>query len=295
MPDLDWNLIRSFVGVAEAGSLSAAARRLGVSQPTLGRHVGELESSLGVVLFRRGRAGYELTESGLALYERARPMGEQAAAFQRLATGSVERIAGTVRIAASEIVAAYVLPAMLARFGRAEPDIEIEIVASNAVENLLRRDADIAIRMVEPAQLDLVARRIADIPIVACAATAYLDRRGRPRTLEEALDHDLIGMDRSADMIDGFRAHGLEIGRAAFRLRCDSHAVLWEAVRAGNGLGFAQAPLVAADPLVEPLLPDLVLPRLPMWLAMHRDVRTSRRIRRTADFLHEELKRYAAG
>lgn len=291
---LDWNLVRSFVAVAETGSLSAAARRLAASQPTLGRHVGELEAALGVVLFRRGRRGYALTESGAALYERARQMNEHAAAFQRLAAGSSERIAGTVRIAASEVVSAYVLPPMLERLGEAEPEIEVEVVASNLVENLLRRDADIAIRMVEPTQLDLVARKVADIALTACAATAYLERRGRPHQPEELAAHDLVGFDRGIELIDGFRALGVEIGRHAFRFRTDNQIVYWEAVRAGNGIGFGQKPLVDREALVEPLLPGLRLPVLPMWLAMHRDVRTNPRLRRVADFLFAELAAYSA-
>lgn len=150
--EIDWNLIKSFVTVAETGSLSAAARKLAASQPTLGRHIAELEQALGVTLFRRGRRGYALTEAGSTLYERGRAVSEQASAFSLLALGSVEAIEGTVRIAASEVVAAYVLPEMTARLGAEEPCIEVEIVASNQVENLLRRDADIAIRMVKPAQ-----------------------------------------------------------------------------------------------------------------------------------------------
>jgi DNA-binding transcriptional LysR family regulator len=295
MTELDWNLIRSFVTVAETGSLSAAARKIAASQPTLGRHVAELEQQLGVTLFRRGRRGYVLTDAGSLLYERGRAVSERAAAFSLLALGSVETIEGTVRIAASEVVAAHVLPDMMARLGMEEPGIEVEIVASNLVENLLRRDADIAIRMVEPAQNELVARKVTNIPLVACAATAYLDRRGRPRAIADLAGHDLIGFDRSDDIIDGFARFDLALRRHDFRFRTDNQIVMWQALRAGNGIGFAQAPLAASDPLVETLLPDIRLPDLPVWLAMHRDVRTSLRIRRVADFLHEELRRYAAG
>lgn len=292
--DLDWNLIRSFVAVAESGSLSAAARRLSTSQPTLGRHIAELEAALGVVLFRRGRTGYELTDSGAALLERGREVGAQAAAFSRLALGAAEDIAGTVRVAASEIVAAYVLPPILARFGLEEPGVQVELVASNHVENLLRRDADIAVRMVEPSQNELVARKVADLPLVACAAKTYLDRRGRPQRPEDLLSHDLVGYDRDDDIIRGFGGLGVAVDRHAFRLRTDNQIVLWEALKAGNGIGFAQQSLAAREPLVEMLLPGLLLPDLPMWLAMHRDIRTSPRIRRVADFLFAELKSYAA-
>ncbi|QDZ00067.1 LysR family transcriptional regulator [Nitratireductor mangrovi] len=295
MTELDWNLIRSFATVAETGSLSAAARTLSSSQPTLGRHIAELERRLGVTLFRRGRGGYALTDKGEALLGRALAMREHAAGFSRLALGAVEHVSGTVRIAASEVMSAYALPAILADLAAEEPGIEVEIVASNQVENLLRRDADIAVRMVEPTQLDLVARKVADIPLVACAAVSYLDRRGRLSGQEDLPAHDLVGFDRDDSIIDGFAQFGLDVDRHAFRFRTDNQIVYWQAILAGNGIGFFQEPLVANEPLVEALLPDLRLPALPMWLAMHRDVRTSARVRRTADFLHERLTRYVAG
>jgi len=295
MPDLDWNLIKSFVTVAESGSLSAAARRLASSQPTLGRHIAELEQALGVTLFRRGRRGYALTEAGSTLYERGKMVSEQASAFSLLALGSTEAIEGTVRIAASEVVAAYVLPEITARLGMEEPGIEVEVVASNQVENLMRRDADIAIRMIRPVQNELVARKVADVPLRACAAKSYLNRRGRPREPTDLVDHALIGFDRSDEIIRGFAEFGVPLNRSSFRFRSDNQIVLWEALRTGNGIGFGQEPLIDRDPLMEMLLPDLPLPSLPVWLAMHRDVRSSVRIRRVADFLHEELKRYSAG
>ncbi|WP_095089431.1 LysR family transcriptional regulator [Mesorhizobium sophorae] len=295
MNEIDWNLIKSFVTVAETGSLSAAARKLSASQPTLGRHIAELEQALDITLFRRGRRGYELTEAGSTLFERGKAVSEQASAFSLLALGSVEAIEGTVRIAASEVVAAYVLPEITARLGIEEPGIEVEIVASNQVENLLRRDADIAIRMVKPGQNELLARKVCDIRLCACAAKSYLDRRGRPLKSADLVEHALVGFDRSDEMIRGFTQHGIPVTRNSFRFRADNQIVLWEAVRAGNGIGLGQEPLADSDPLMEKVLPGLPLPVLPVWLAMHRDVRTSVRIRRVADFLYEELKRYSAG
>lgn len=289
----DWSLIRSFHAVAETGSLSAAARRLAMSQPSLGRHIQALEAELGITLFQRGRRGYALSEEGARLFARASEMNAAADGFARLATGSGEALAGTVRVSASEIVAAYVLPQVLAPLRRAETAIEIEIVASNTVENLLRRDADIAIRMVEPSQLDLVARKIADLPLCACASLEYLDRRSRPETPEDLIDHDLVGYDRGLDLIAGFRGFGVEIDRHAFGVRTDSQIVFWELVKAGLGIGFAQRGLVRRTDGVEIILDGMTLPVLPMWLAMHRDVRTSPRIRRVADHLHESLKTYA--
>ncbi len=295
MAELDWNLIKSFVAVAETGSLSAAARRLDASQPTLGRHVSELEQALGVTLFRRGRRGYQLTEAGAVLFERGKAVSDEAAAFSMLALGSVEAIEGTVRLAASDVVAAYVLPDIVARLSVEEPGIEIEIVASNQVENLLRRDADIAVRMVRPAQNELVARKVTDIALCLAATPAYLDRHGRPRSPADLPGHRLIGFDRSDEIVRGFAAFGLPVSRSTFRMRTDNQIVLWQAVRAGVGIGIGQEPLARRDPGVEIVLPGLPLPVLPVWLAMHRDVRTGIRIRRVADFLYEELKCYSAG
>ena len=295
MADLDWNLIRSFIAVAETGSLSAAARRLTASQPTLGRHVAELEQALGVVLFRRGRRGYELTEQGIALFERAQAVGEAANAFARLAAGATEQVAGSVRIAASEVVSAYVLPPIMARLGLEEPAIEVEIVASNQVENLLRRDADIAVRMVAPAQQDLVARKIADLPLVACAARSYLDRRGRPEKPEDMFAHDVIGYDRASRHHPGLRRAGLQCRspRISISNRQSDRLLGGDPGRQRHRLRAAPARR-ARSRWSRRSCPGSRCPSLPMWLAMHRDVRTSARVRRVADFLFAELKRYAA-
>lgn len=295
MHEPDWTLIRSFIAIAETGSLSAASRLLGLTQPTLGRHLDELEQLLGLQLVRRAPRGCALTDKGAALAERAVPMREAAAAFARLAEGSAAAMTGTVRIAASQVMATYALPEMLARLRQAEPGIEIELVASDRIENLLRRDADIAVRMVRPAQGGLVARHVADLALTACAATAYLDRRGRPRAPEELVGHDLVGQDRGTDIVDGAHAMGLAVSRQDFTFRTDSPAVAWQAVRAGLGIGFAQASLVARDNEVEAILPSLPLPALPVWLAVHEDLKDVPRIRRVLAFLGGELKRYASG
>jgi DNA-binding transcriptional LysR family regulator len=290
----DWNLIRSFLSVARTGSLSAAARALNTTQPTIGRHINELEASLDVILFQRGRDGFQLTDKGLALYERAEPMLGAATAFGRLAAGSINKIAGTVRITASEVVSAYVLPAILAELAIAEPDIEIELVGSNLLGNLLARDADIAVRMVRPTQNDLVMRHVADLPLAMCASKAYFERSGRPQVPQDLAEHRLIGWDRSDDIIKGFAQFGVNVDRHAFHFRSDNQIVLWEAIKAGLGIGFAQRMLVAREADVEQVLPDLPLPSLPMWLTIHEDLRTSARIRRVLDFLHPALKRYAS-
>lgn len=294
MSDFDWNLIRSFVAVGETGSLSAAARRLASSQPTIGRHIDELERALGIKLFVRGRRGYDLTAEGAGLLARGQAATQAMTAVSLDAAGRDTRLAGTVRVAASQVIAAMVLPAIAAELGREEPDIELEIVASDRVENLLRRDADIAIRMVRPAQSELIAKKLGDIALALCAARAYLDRRGRPQTLSELLTHDLIGFDRSDLILQGMAGIGISVERRAFRFRTDDQVVYWQALRAGNGIGFAQTPLIEADPDVERLLPEIVAPPLPVWLATHRDLRAAPRIRRVLDFLEAGLRRHIA-
>ncbi len=293
MPDFDWTLIRSFLAVAETGSLSAAARQLRASQPTLGRHVAELERDLGVTLFRRGLGGYDLTDAGLSLHAHAASVREAVDRFALQAAGREEHMAGTVRITASEVMATLVLPQMLARFAIEEPAIEIELVGTNAVDNLLRRDADIAIRMVNPSQEELVARKAAEIPLSMCAHEAYLGRRGIPQSPWDLLNHQLIGQDRADDFIRGFRQFGAQIDRHAFSFRTDNQVVMWQAILAGVGIGIAQQPLIAREAKLKTFLPELPLPRLPVWVTMHKDVRLSPRIRRTADYLHAALSAFA--
>lgn len=293
MADFDWTLIRSFLAVAETGSLSAAARQLRASQPTLGRHVAELERDLGVTLFRRGLGGYELTDAGLSLHAHALSVREAIDRFALQATGREERMSGTVRITASEVMATLVLPEVLARFAIDEPAIEIELVGTNAVDNLLRRDADIAIRMVNPSQEELVARKVADIALSMCAHEAYLARHGTPQSPLDLLNHRLIGQDRADDFIRGFRQFGAVIDRHAFGFRTDNQVVMWQAILAGVGIGIAQQPLIAREAKLQTFLPELPLPVLPVWVAMHKDVRLSPRIRRTADYLHAALSAFA--
>lgn len=292
--DFDWNLVRSFVAVGETGTLSAAARQLRSSQPTVGRHIDELETALGQKLFLRGRRGYELTEQGAALMARGQAAATEMDALARQAAGADRHMAGPVRIAASEVMSAFVLPEILARLAAEEPLIEIELVASDRVENLLRRDADIALRMVRPAQKELVAKKIADIPLTFAASSSYLDRKGRPQSLADLTGHDLIGFDRSDAIVKGFAAMGLTLGASAFRLRTDNQIVYFNALCAGMGIGLAQAQLVARTPALEAFLPDVPLPSLPLWIAMHRDVKASPRIRRVADALEAGLRAYVS-
>ncbi len=285
----DWTLWRSYEAVVDEGSLSGAARRLGLSQPTLGRHVEALETTLGLTLFERTLKGLKPTEAGLRLYEPVRAAREALAEARAIAEGQSAELSGSVRITASDVFSHYVLPALLAPIRIAYPDVALEIVPTDSVENLLLREADIAIRMIRPTQLDLVTRHITDLALVCCAHESYLARRGRPATPADLVGHDLIGLDRSDAIIAGARAMGLEVTRGDFVLRTDSQTLGWQLLTAGLGIGFAQENLVNSTPGMQALLPEIRIPPLEIWLTTHRELFTSRRIRAIYDALSEAL------
>jgi DNA-binding transcriptional LysR family regulator len=287
----DWSLVRSFLAVLEKGSLLAASRHLQLSQPTIGRHVAELESQLGLVLFDRNGRGLLPTEAAYHLAESARIMQSGADQLARNVMGADLGASGTVRITASQPVSCYVLPPLLAQMRLSLPDIQVELVASNEVSNLLRREADIAVRMVQPEQASIIARRVGKVTLRACAHQDYLRRRGVPRQPNDLLAHDLIGGDRNDDTLKGFAAQGLVVGREQFAFRADDLIVVWQAVRAGLGVGFVSEHLIRSDPAVIPVLPKLKIEPLPVWLAVHKEIRTSKRIRAVYDFLADALPR----
>ena len=285
----DWNLIKSFLAVLEAGTLLGAAEKTDMSQPTLGRHISELEAATGLTLFVRGRAGMAPTQNALALAEEARTMQAGAAAFAMTAAGRDARIEGTVRITASEVVSTYLLPGILAALLDAEPAIEIELVATNAVENLLARDADIALRMVRPTQNDLIARKLNDIAMGAFAHRDYLDEYGIPQTIAELQDHRLVGYDRT-DLIErGMERLGVQFRRSLFRLRTDHQVAYWEMVKAGAGIGFGPIYSARNSPELVRVMPELDIESLPCWLASHQELRHSPKVRRVFEFLAERI------
>ncbi len=285
----DWDALRVFAAAADAGSVSGAARALGVSQPTASRQIQSLEQKLGTLLFQRTSRGLILTETALALLDDARAMSEAADRLALAAAGRVESVAGVVRITASEIVATYRLPAILAALRDAEPEIELEIVASNATENLLQREADIAVRMYRPTQADVISRHVGDVDIGVYAAERYLRTHGCPTTADALLEHHVVGYDRDDAMIRGFEAFGVEVSRSFFPVRADDQVVAWQMVIEGLGIGFMQVRVGDAEPRVRRVLHELALPSLPIWLTSHAELKTNRRIRRVYDWLADSL------
>jgi DNA-binding transcriptional LysR family regulator len=284
----DWNLYRSFLAVVRARSLCQAARHLDLTQPTVGRHIETLEQTLGVALFTRSPSGLAPTSAALDLIQHAETIEAAAEALVRAASGERAEEHGTVRVTASEVIGAEALPSMLASFRQRWPRIDVELALSNRTHDLLRREADIAVRHIRPAQESLVSRRIGTIAIGLYAHRRYIQLHGFPKTLEEAFEHTLIGWDqdqhatRLAASVPG-------LGRDRFALRSDSDLAQLAMVRAGLGIGACQVPIANRDPELTPVLADIIRFDLDVWLAMHQDLRASRRVRLLFDHLAATL------
>lgn len=285
---IDWNLLKSFYLVADLGSLTRAATALGASQPTLSRQIAELEAMVGASLFERVARGLSLTTAGKALLEPASRMLAAAQAASVAATAQ-QQASGTVRITASEIMSAYVLPAIVAGLRSAHPHIQIELVASNELDNLLAREADIAIRMVRPEQAGLITRKIAEYPLGFYAHRDYVARRGLPASLDQWRNHDWVGLDHSNQLIEGFRQAGFSVDKGFFAFRCDNQVVGWQAVLAGVGIGITLQRVAQQYPHLTQVLEQQPLPQLPVWLTAHRELRDAPRIRVVFDFLAQAL------
>ncbi len=288
---LDWNLQRSFLGVLRNGSLSAAARALGLTQPALGRHIGALETTLGIKLFVRAQHGLVPTQAALDVVTHAEAMESAAQAFVRSASGEANELRGAVRLTASNIIGAEVLPAILRDFRERHPRIAIELVLSNKNHDLSRRDADIAVRMVRPTQKALVVRRLGMVRIGLYARRDYLARHGAPRSVHDFGHHAIIGFDHNMQSQRWFGS-GLAVSRDLFALRTDDDLAQLNALRAGFGIGGCQAGIAERDPDLVPILPAVLGFKLEMWLAMHESLRDSRRVRLLFDHLSAALKAY---
>jgi DNA-binding transcriptional LysR family regulator len=291
----DWALWRSFSAVVANGSLSAAARELGISQPTVGRHIETLEADLGLTLFERTLSGLKPNVTALRLYEPVAQAQASLAEAAIMAEGAQAEYGGTVRITASAVISNYALPGLLVPIRERYPNIALETVPSDSAENLLLREADIAIRMFRPTQLELVTRHLGNLPIVPAAHQSYLDRRGTPRAIPDLYSHDLIGLDRSDLIIVHAQRIGLPLRREHFSIRSDDQPQLWELMKAGLGIGFAQASLIRRTPGMVALPLDLSIPPLEVWLTTHRELFTSHRIRAIYDALAEGLVAYING
>jgi len=287
--DIGWELYRSFLSVIKEGSLSGAARALGIAQPTVGRHIAALERSLALPLFTRSQTGLRPTEAALALQPHAQAMHAQAHALLRTAEGHGAGVRGTVRVSASEVVGVEVLPPIISRLQSAYPELRIELVVTNRIQNLLRREADLAVRMAKPEQGQLIARRVGQVELGLHARREYLAQHGTPRSLAALAAHRLIGFDEETPFLRAAARAWPAWRREAFAFRCDSDVAQLAMIRAGGGIGFCQVALARRDPRLVRVLQRQVRLPLETWVTMHEDLRGSNRCRVTFDALVQGL------
>ncbi|WP_025661732.1 LysR family transcriptional regulator [Rhizobium sp. IBUN] len=291
----DWHFYRTLLAVLEHGSLSAAARDLGLTQPTVGRHIDALENSIGSQLFVRSPNGLLPTDAALELKPYAQTLAATSAALLRTASGHRDQVAGTVRISASEVIGVEVLPPILAPLMAAHPDLNIELSASDAIEDLLNREADIAVRMAEPTQDQLVGRRIGEIPLGFHAHRRYLAQHGAPLGMADLARHRLVGFDRQTAYIRTMMARFPLPDNLVFAFKSDNPLAQISAIRAGLGIGICQMGIAAQDPDLLPVLPELFRIPLDTWVVMHEGIKTARRYRVTFDALVDGLLNYTKG
>lgn len=283
--NFDWNQIRAFLATVEEGSFSAAARALGSTQPTLSRQITALESELGVTLFQRGRRSMSLTTAGTELVDHVRAMADAATRVSLVASGQSLAADGLVTITATSFTAARFLPLVVKALSEEAPGIEIEIIASNDVRDLNKREADIALRHSRPDHPDLIARQIDETPAFLYAARGWLDTHGRPKSLSDLTGLSFIGFDQPARVVAEFAERGLPISRQDVRYRCNTAEVILELVRAG--LGLSVLPTFVADDYdeLEAVLTDDFSVTVPTWLVTHSELRTSSRVRIVFDVI----------
>lgn len=292
--NIGWELYRSFLAVLTHGSLSAAARALGITQPTVGRHIAELEASFKQTLFTRSRTGLMPTEAALTLRSYAEAMHSNAAALERALAGQGQTTGGTVRITASEVIAVEVLPPALAQLRQAHPQLTIELVATNRVQDLLQREADIAVRMTAPKQEQLIARSVGHVNIGLHARADYLQQFGTPALPADLARHTVIGFDTETPFLRAASKRVPGWGREGFSLRCDSDLAQLALIRAGAGIGFCQSAVARRDASLVPVLPEHLTFQLDAWVTMHEDLRNSPRCKVVFDALVQCLLAHTA-
>lgn len=289
MNELDWNQLKAFLATAEAGSLSAAARKLGLTQPTLSRQVAAIEKRMGVTLFERVGKAMALTTTGLELLEHARAMGAAAEALALTATGRSQAVGGVVSVSATDAVAAYLVPPLVRRLREQDPGIAVEVIASNALSDLLRREADIAIRHVKPEQPELIARLVREASAHFYASDEWVQLNGHPRSAEDAVNLPFVGGERNGPYLGYLQQHGLPVSEANFSCFAEHSVANWALVRAGMGIGAMMDEIARQTPGVVRVLDDVPPVKFPIWLVSHRELRTSRRIRVVFEALAQGL------
>jgi DNA-binding transcriptional LysR family regulator len=292
---LSWDFYRTFLDVLREGSLSGAARSLGITQPTVGRHVDALEKALGYALFIRTQQGLSATQEALALRPYAEALESTSTALLRAASSQGAGVRGTIRITASDVITVEILPPIITELHAAYPELTIELMSSNRIEDLLQREADIAVRMQRPSQGVLIARRIGDVELGMYAHKDYLARRGKPARIDDLAGHALIGFDKETAFIRSMKTQLPEVRRELLALRTDSDLASLAMLRAGFGIGYCQVGLARQNPELVRLFPKRISLKLDTWLAMHEDLRDNPSCKVAFAALAKGLEKYVRG
>ena len=287
--DFDWNGAKAFLLAAEKGSFTAAAKSLKVTHSTLSRQVSALEDRLGVVLFERTSKGPVLTENGEALVKFARQMSTAAEQLSLIATSKSEVVAGRVRISAPEVFALRTLPKFAKSLMQKHPGLEIEIISTDYTPNLLNRETDIAVLAVRPENTELIARRLRTVRTFLYGAKDYLNKVGRPEDKHALSQANFVGYGADNPILKAYFADVLNFRSSSYHAMSESSLIRWEMVKQGLGLGVMLDEVGDAEPDLERVLPDATERRYDIWLAVHRELRTSKKLQVTFDYLVELL------
>jgi len=285
----DWNQARSFLAVAEEGSLSAAAAALKLTQPTITRQLAALEEDLKVMLLERTGRTVSLTPAGLDLLEHVRAMAEGANMMSLAASGQSQDIEGKVRVTASEMIAVYLLPDILDRLSQMAPDLQLEIAADNSVRDLLLREADIAIRHMRPEQPNLIAKLVCDHTMRFYAVEDYITRYGPPQQTGDMSAHQFVSFGDFERIVGYLKLVRLDLSQRNFRYASNSQLVEWEIARKGHAIAIMNDNIAAKFPEFQPVLTEIEPFSIPVWLVAHRELQTSRRIRLVFDILADAM------
>ncbi|MHB2247538.1 LysR family transcriptional regulator [Pseudomonas fitomaticsae] len=293
-PQLQWETQRAFLAVLRTGSLSGAARLLGIAQATARRRIEALEQSVGVSLFIRSPSGLLPTETARELIGHVEAMALAANAFNRAASADVAQTGGTVRLTAGKLLGVEILPPMLRRLRQQHPQLALELNVSNRLQTLSQQEADVAVRIRRPTEASVVARKVGDLHVGLYATPELLAEQGEPETPEELRRFSLIGPDRHAGEIEFLRERGFDCSAEHTAIRTDDHLAQWAALRAGLGIGVSARQLAQRHGLVR-VLPGDVDFKVDVWIAMHQDMRRVQRVSAVFDGLGADLQAFLGG
>lgn len=285
----EWSDLRHFLAIARGGNLSAAARLLKVDQTTVGRRLAVLEQELGARLFDRTPTGFRPTAVALRILPAEEAVEAEALRVERLASGEDLRPSGPVTVTATDSFLVHNVMPWLAAFQERHPEIELHLLSGYESLSLVRRDADVAIRLVRPQEPSLRARKVAAIGVVPFASRTYLERRGPVRLDAGLQGHAVIGYAQDSRRWPESKWLDVHAAKATVPVRLTSILGLLQAAREGLGVALLPAYFGHLYPELVPLRDALPELERTVWLVFHEDLAHNARVRAVVDFLAETI------